>query len=264
MSFSNLIRYVEKESVIHSLDPRVKFLYVISIVFSISFLFKIEFIIPVTLLSLVIYALAKIPFREVKNTWKFILIVIIVLSFLNLLFLSILHPKEGKTIIEIVGVKITQEAIYSALLPTIKLLTVAIATITLIFTTHPSLYAPAIAKLGVPYKIAYVVDLALRYIPVFLKDMETTLYAQMARGYRPKGGKNPLGRILSVVPLIIPVSISATLSIYDIADAMELRAFGSKPCHTWYRELKLRKQDFLLMTLVIVIIFYTFTIIKLA
>jgi hypothetical protein len=54
-----------------------------------------------------------------------------------------------------------------------------------------------------------------------------------------------VGRIVNTVPLIVPVAINAMISIYDIADAMELRAFGSRRERTWYREVSFSKLDYL-------------------
>ena len=63
--------------------------------------------------------------------------------------------------------------------------------------------------------------LVLRYLPAYAKDLETTMNAQMARGYKLKGGKGLFARIINTVPLLLPVSIGAMLSIYDIADGAE-------------------------------------------
>ncbi len=135
------------------------------------------------------------------------------------------------------------KVILAAATPVVKLLALAIATATLVFTTSPNLYAPALGQMGFSYKQAYVIQLALRYVPELIAEMRKTLEAQMARGFKPKGGKNPISRLLALLPLIVPVTIAATLSIYDIADAMELRGFGEERCHTWYRELRLTMLD---------------------
>ena len=66
----------------------------------------------------------------------------------------------------------------------------------------------------------------------------------MARGYKVRARGGLLGRILNTVPLLVPVAINAMLSIYDIADAMELRAFGSGMKRTWYRAVKLKQRDY--------------------
>jgi len=241
------LSYVKGTSVVHRLDPRTKIVFILSSIIYISLSDSFEVLLPLTFFSLLFYVSARIPLKEASRTWKFLLLVILVFSGFNLVFLTLLEHEESPPVIEFYGIQITERILYRAILPLLKLLTLGITTLTVVFTTDPSRFAPAIAKLGLPYKLTYVVDLAFRYIPIFFKEMETTLHAQMARGYKPKGGRNPVSRILSIVPLIVPVSINATLSIYDIADSMALRAFGSRKKHTWYRTLELQGRDYIII-----------------
>ena len=260
MSEFRLIKYIEGKSIIHNLDPRAKIIFVFSILFSLTISSSIILLIPLLIISFSFYLLAKLPLKKTITTWKFIFIIIVVLSLLNLLTISILYKHGGNIIFEIFGFEITDEMIQRAILPIIKLLSLAIVTITLVFTTSPKLYAPALGQMHIPYKLAYIIQLAFRYIPEYIAEMQKTLEAQMARGFKPKGGKNPLAKILSIIPLIVPVTISAALSIYDIADAMELRGFGEKENHTWYRKLNFNKKDILLIMLsILIIVIYIFS-----
>lgn len=257
MSESRFIKYIEGESIIHNLDPRAKIIFVFSILFSLTVSSSIILIIPLLIISFLFYLLAKLPLKKTITTWKFILIIILVLSMLNLLTISILYKHGGNVIFEIFGLAITDEMIQRAIFPVMKLLSLAIVTITLVFTTSPKLYAPALGQMYIPYKLAYIIQLAFRYIPEYIAEMQKTLEAQMARGFKPKGEKNPLAKILSIIPLIVPVTISAALSIYDIADAMELRGFGEKKNHTWYRKLNFNRKDTSLIVLsILIILFY--------
>uniref|UniRef100_A0A7C3SKD8 Energy-coupling factor transporter transmembrane protein EcfT n=1 Tax=Thermofilum pendens TaxID=2269 RepID=A0A7C3SKD8_THEPE len=237
----HLIRYVEGTSVVHKLDPRTKFFFVLSIIVCTSIAYHLALVLPLLTASLAFYAAARLPWKSVRATWKFVLLIILFLSLLNYLFVAVLfHPQRGQLSIE--------QALEPGLLlrvvtPVVKLLTIAAATITLVYTTPYNLYAPALGQMGISYKAAYVIQLGLRYLPEFMGEMRKTLEAQMARGYRPRGGRNIFARILSLAPLVVPVTISATLSIYDIADAMELRGFGERQCHTWYRRLRMGRTD---------------------
>jgi len=237
-----LIKYIEGDSAVHRLDPRAKLLFILSLLFSLSISSNFLELLPLFVISLLFYLNSHLPWSKTKPTWKLILTIILVLSTLNLLTLTILYS-GARSVEEAAAKMFSVDIISKSFLPIVKLLTLAVATVTFIFTTPPNLYAPALGQMGVPYKLAYIVQLALRYIPEYIDDMGRTLEAQMARGYRPKGGRNPFTRILAVVPLVVPVTISATLSIYDIADAMELRGFGEKKCHTWYRKLSMKTPD---------------------
>ncbi|MEM2082972.1 MAG: energy-coupling factor transporter transmembrane component T [Nitrososphaerota archaeon] len=260
MSESRFIKYIEGKSIIHNLDPRAKIIFVFSILFSLTISPSLILIIPLLIISFLFYLLAKLPLKKTITTWKFVLIIVVVLSMLNLLTLSILYKHGGNIIFEFSWFAITDEIIQRAIFPVMKLLSLAIVTITLIFTTPPKLYAPALGQMHVPYKPAYIIQLAFRYIPEYIVEMRKTLEAQMARGFKPKGGKNPLAKILSIIPLIVPVTISAALSIYDIADAMELRGFGEKENHTWYRKLDFNRKDiFLIILSIFIVLIYIFS-----
>ncbi|MCD6245113.1 MAG: energy-coupling factor transporter transmembrane protein EcfT [Candidatus Korarchaeota archaeon] len=250
-----LIKYTEGDSVVHRLDPRAKLTFLFSILIALILTASLPLIIPLLAISLTFYLSARLPWDKTKSTWKFTVVIILVLSALNYLTISVLYGGEGVNLLQ----KLTsQEIILKSITPVCKLLTLVIATATFVFTTPPNLYAPALGQVRLPYKIAYIIQLALRYVPEYIAEMSKTLEAQMARGYRPRGGKNPIARILSVVPLLVPVTISATISIYDIADAMELRGFGEEKCHTWYRSLVMKRGDRLLMIVsTLLIVAYT-------
>jgi len=195
--------------------------------------------------SILIYLSAKIPFREVKSTWKFLLTIVVMIAAVNAFFTFVgttaAHPH---VIAQYWMFKITWEGTTLAIAAIMRLLSLSIISFSVIMTTDPATYAPAMAKLGIPYKGAYVVDLALRYLPTYINELDATMNAQMARGYKARTGGGFFSRIVNTVPLLLPVTINATLSVYDVADAMELRAFGSKKQRTWYRTVHLRPPDY--------------------
>jgi energy-coupling factor transport system permease protein len=195
--------------------------------------------------SILIYLSAKIPFREVKSTWKFLLTIVVMIAAVNAFFTFVGTTVAYPHVIAQYWIfKITWEGTTLAIAAIMRLLSLSIISFSVIMTTDPATYAPAMAKLGIPYKGAYVVDLALRYLPTYINELDATMNAQMARGYKARTGGGFLSRIANTVPLLLPVTINATLSVYDVADAMELRAFGAKKQRTWYRTVHLRPADY--------------------
>ena len=242
------IKYFPGSTPLHRLDPRTKFLLIVLFIFFEVALLDIRILIFPFIASILLYLSAKIPFREVKGTWKFLLTVICFITFVNTLFTFIGTNVPHPHIIASFWVfSVTLEGIVLAIGALMRFLSLAIVSMCVIMTTDPGLYAPALAKLGVPYKGAYVVDLSLRYLPVYVEELETTMNAQMARGFKVKAKGGWFARILNTVPLIVPVAMNAMLSIYDVADAMELRAFGSKKERTWYRTVNFKPIDYAAM-----------------
>jgi len=240
MPAARFIRYVEGNSPVHRLDPRAKLTFIFFLILSLTLASSLIQVLPLLIVSLLFYFSARLPWEKTRGTWAFILAALIVLSAMNYLTVAALYGGEGESLAS----RLTSpETVLRAVIPVIKLLSLAAATATLVFTTPPNMYAPALGQMGLSYGKAYVIQLALRYVPEFVAELRKTLEAQMARGFRPRGGKNPISRLLAIVPLVVPVTVSAALSIYDIADAMELRGFGGEECHTWYRKLRMSKLD---------------------
>jgi energy-coupling factor transport system permease protein len=254
------IKYFPGNTLLHRLDPRVKFLLIALFVFlEVAFL-DIRILAFALAAAVLLYLSARIPFKDTKGTWTFLLTVIVFISTLNAAFTFTRPVVSNPHVIASYWIfTLSLEGIFFALASLMRLLSLAVASICVIMTTDPSLYAPALAKIGVPYKGAFVVDLALRYLPYYVDEFDTTMNAQMARGYKVRTRGGLLARILNTVPLLVPVAINAMLSIYDVADAMELRAFGSGKRRTWYRAVAFKRQDyagtFMLATLLVLAIF---------
>ena len=239
------IKYFPGNTFLHRLDPRTKFLMLILFIFSEVAFLDIRFLIFPFVASILLYLSAKIPFKEVKSTWKFLLTIIVIISAINAFFTFLGTSVPNPHIIASFWIfKITVEGIVFAVAAIMRFLSLATVSLCVVMTTDPGLYAPALAKLKMPYKGAFVVDLSLRYLPVYVDELDTTMNAQMARGYKVKSRGGLFSRILNTVPLLVPVAMNAMLSIYDVADAMELRAFGSQKTRTWYRTVTLKRLDY--------------------
>jgi energy-coupling factor transport system permease protein len=245
------IKYFPGNTLLHRLDPRTKFLLLIFFIFiEVAFLDIRVLAIPFVA-SVILYLSARIPFREVKSTWKFLLVTIVAISsvntFFTLLGARVAHPHVlGKFWV----FTATTEGTFLAVAAIMRFLSLATISLSIIMTTDPALYAPGLARIGFPYKGACVIDLSLRYLPTYANELETTMNAQMARGYKVRAGGGLFSQILNTIPLLLPVTINATLSIYDVADAMELRAFGARKERTWYRTVQFRPADYMALVLI--------------
>jgi energy-coupling factor transport system permease protein len=98
-----------------------------------------------------------------------------------------------------------------------------------------------------PDKIAYAMDLTMRFIPTFARDFQMTMDAQRARGYEIEKLKGGLfQQVRKLAPLIVPVTIHSLIGSEDIIDAMDLRAFGVGQ-RTWLEELHYKRRDRILI-----------------
>jgi len=116
------------------------------------------------------------------------------------------------------------------------------------FAIPPGDIGPTFARLRVPYKFAYGLDLTFRFLPSLAADMQTTMDAQRIRGYewdRTLGG--PIGRMRKLGPLLVPVTINAIVGAEDTIDAMDLRGFGTGR-RTWLRQLAYGRIDWIVLS----------------
>lgn len=239
------IKYFPGSTLLHRLDPRTKFVLVILFIFAEVAFLDVRILVFPFVASILLFVSAKLPVKETKSTIKFLFTVIVFISSLNAVF-TFTRPVTATThlLASFWIFQLTLEGIVFAVTSLMRLLSLALVTVSVMMTTDPNLWAPALARIGIPYKGAFVVELSLRYLPVYVEELETTMNAQMARGYKVRARGGLFGRILNTVPLLVPVAINAMLSIYDVADAMELRAFGSGKKRTWYRTVKLKPRDY--------------------
>ncbi len=144
---------------------------------------------------------------------------------------------------------ITVERLFFGVSQFVRVFSIAIMTILIPYTLNPALYGVTFRGLGLPDKIAYAMDLTMRFIPTFARDFQMTMDAQRARGYeleKLQGGL--IEQVRKLAPLMVPVTIHAIISSEDIIDAMDLRAFGIGP-RTWLQQLEYRTRDRLLIGL---------------
>jgi energy-coupling factor transport system permease protein len=249
------IKYFPGTTLLHRLDPRTKFLLLVLFVFiEVAFL-DIRLLILPFIASILLYLSAKVPFKEVKGTWKFLFAIIVFVSSINAFFTLVGTSVPNPHVIATFWFfKVTMEGTFLAIASIMRFFSLVTVSMCVVNTTEPGLYASALAKLKIPHKGAFVVDLSMRLVNVYGEDLETTMNAQMARGYKAKVRGGPFARILNTVPLIVPVAINAMLSIYDIADAMELRAFGAEKTRTWYRAVSFKKLDYAAIILLFVML----------
>jgi energy-coupling factor transport system permease protein len=254
-------RYRQRKSLIQSFDPRAWLIffacYIVCTVLFWDFRFQLFFV----SISLLTVFTSGIRWREMARAWLFIGGFILFFSFLTFLTgRGGLELYKQEHILQkfaagftILGWRptllITAERIMYALSMLLRVFGMASMTILIPYSLNPAHYGVAFRGLGLPDKIAYGMDLTMRFIPTFGRDFTLTMDAQRARGYEiEKLSGGLFAQIRKLAPLVIPVTIHAIVGSEDIIDAMDLRAFGIGP-RTWLEQLKYRRRDRILIGL---------------
>lgn len=219
-------QYYPGDSWVHRLDPRTKiiitFLYIVQL-FTVHNMWG--FLTVFVALTAAI-AISNVPIRFILKGLKAIFIIIAFTFILNIFMI------EGKPLLKIWIFTVTDNGLQRAVFMAIRLIMLIVGTSMLTLTTKPmsltdgieSLLSP-LKKFGVPvHEIAMMMTIALRFIPTLLEETDKIMKAQMARGADFESG-NIMKRAKSLVPLLIPLFISAFRIAQDLAMAMEARCY---------------------------------------
>ncbi|MDD2484872.1 MAG: energy-coupling factor transporter transmembrane component T [Eubacteriales bacterium] len=237
-------QYFPGESWIHRLDPRSKilgtFLYIISLFFVRDFW---GFAIAIVFLSLVIIV-SKVSLRFILKGLKPVFIIIIFTVTVNM-FMT-----KGSPLVSFWFLTITREGLYNAAFMGLRLILLIIGSSLLTLTTKPISLTDGIERLlspfrriGVPaHELAMMMTIALRFIPTLLEETDKIMKAQMARGADFESG-NLLQRSKSLIPLLVPLFVSAFRIAQDLAMAMEARCYRGGDCRTRMNAMIFKRKD---------------------
>jgi len=252
-------RYRERKSLIQSLDPRAWMIFYACFMASSLLFWDLRFLSVLLAIALMAIFTSRLTWRETYRAW--LLIGSFVLFFTFLTFLTGRGGMEFYTREHLIArllapftilrwrptLDVTVERIFYALSQLARVFSLASMTILIPYSLNPAHYGITFRGLGLPDKIAYAMDLTMRFIPTFGRDFQLTLDAQRARGYeieKIQGGL--IAQVRKLAPLIVPVTIYAIIGSEDIIDAMDLRAFGVGP-RTWLQQLHYRRRDYVLI-----------------
>lgn len=237
-------QYYAGDSPIHRLDPRTKILVTFAFIISL-FLVKdfVGFGVCIVALAVMV-TLSKVPLSYILRGMKPILIILLFTFFLNIFMVN------GRVIWQWKFLKITVEGIYRACFMGLRLILLIISSSLLTLTTKPisltdgleKLMSP-LARLKVPtHEIAMMMSIALRFIPTLLGETDKIMKAQQARGADFESG-NIIQRAKALVPILVPLFISAFRIASDLAMAMEARCYRGGKGRTRMNAIKFGRKD---------------------
>ena len=237
-------QYYPADSVIHKLDPRVKLfatlIYIISL-----FCFKgIAALLAATAFLFAVIKTSKVPFRFMVKGLKAIMVLMLITALFNL-FLT-----PGEPIVQLWIFKITAEGAQNAVLMAIRLTYLILGTSIMTLTTTPNQLTDGLekslmplSKIGIPvHAIAMMMSIALRFIPILIEETDKIMKAQMARGADFESG-NLIHKVKNMVPLLVPLFVSAFRRADDLAMAMEARCYNGGEGRTKMKPLKYVARD---------------------
>jgi energy-coupling factor transport system permease protein len=239
--------YIERNSVVHRLDPRVKLIGAALGMISAVVVTNIWTLVVIYAVVLVVIKLAQVSWEKFKFALRTILPVTIMIVILWPLFY-----RSGTPVLFRWGFMIiTLPSILAGIAAALRINVMAFCAFALLFTTPQGSLVRGLVKLGLPYEFGLSLAIALRYIPTFGGIILMIMDAQKARGLELDKG-NFMRKALKYVYVMAPVVISALRMADQLSLAIESRAFGAPTKRTYLTDLKMRFADGLVLVVVAV------------
>ena len=252
-----MLEYTELDSPIHNLTGATKLICLILWSLISMLTYNTYVLVFMVLFSLFIFKISKIKFSQISFVFYFILVFLII----NNVAIFIFSPYEGVQIynsrtdlFHIAGpYTVTLEQMFYHLNVTLKYFSIIPVALIFMVATNPSEFAASLNKIGVNYKIAYSVSIALRYIPDIQHEYSDISFAQQARGIDMSKKAKLAERIKNSTAILMPLIFSSLERIETVSSAMELRAFGNKKKRTWYSARDFKKNDYIAMGILLIL-----------
>lgn len=258
--------YIKRDSPVHRLDPRTKIILLFAFIFIITQSSNFWFVLVGFIFACIYYSQAHLTWKETKTAWAYIIALALMLVIVNY-FITAGAVVQGvdltyehvlyrlpffvlKNKLPFIGpgyLTLSVESITFMITQILRNIGIGLFVVPITYTIDPSLMGVAFRGMGAPDKLAYSIDLSLRFLPSLARDFLTTYDAQRARGFeleKLRGGI--VGKIARLAPMIVPVVIGSIVEAEDVISAMELRCFGVGK-RTWLTELHPHRIDHILI-----------------
>jgi len=247
-------QYFPGNTIVHRMDPRAKLIFVVLFIVA---LFIADFLVTYGILLVVLalcILLSKVKLSVILKGMKPVLVIIAITSILNLFY------TPGDPIFQFWILKITMEGVWSAFFMILRITMLITCTFLLTYTTSPILLTDGMEKLMNPLKaikvpvheLSMMMSIALRFIPTLIEETDKIMSAQRARGANFDTG-NLMQKAKALVPLLVPLFISAFRRADELAIAMECRCYHGGEGRTRLRQLKYQGMDIAALTISVVL-----------
>lgn len=248
-------QYFPAPSLLHKTDPRLKLcltVYTIVLIFVARNFY--------TLAAAVLYiglgiALSKIPLKMYLKSLKPILFLIVFTAVLNMFY------GTGDPLVQWGWLKITRNGVLNSVFVSMRIVLLILTSSILTFTTSPTQLTDAIERLLKPlskmhipvHEFAMMMTIALRFVPTLLEETDKIMSAQKARGADMESG-GIVQRIRALVPVLIPLFVSAFRRAFELATAMESRCYHGGEGRTKMKILRFGKTDWLVLSSAVLVL----------
>ena len=240
-------QYYPAKSFLHRLDPRMKILLLIAFIVAVFLCDTFYALGGCALVFLCAAIFSGVPFTKLLRSVKAVLFLLVFMTVLNLFFYKSEDPIWSWKFLSI-----SKESIFYAIFLAVRLFLLVLGSSLLTLTTTPVSLADGIESLLLPLKwirfpvheLALIMSIALRFIPILTDETSRIMNAQKARGADFESG-GLIKRAKAIIPILIPLLISAFRRADELGDAMDARCYSGSKVRTKYKKLTFGWRDFI-------------------
>lgn len=248
-------QYFPGNSFIHKMDARMKIILIVILIASIFVCKNIISLATIILATVILVAISRIAPKTILKSIKPLAIIIIITAVLNIFY------GTGEPLVSIGKLSITANGIETAIFMAVRIITLVVISSLLTYTTSPTELTDALERLLKPLKlikvdvhsIAMTMTIALRFIPTLVEEIDKIMSAQKSRGADMDSG-GLIHRAKALVPVLIPLFVSAFRRAGELAYAMECRCYRGGDGRTKMKVMKMSAKDFLALFVVIALL----------
>ena len=235
-------------SLIHKLDPRAKILLTLFYIIALFTCRNFFSLILMLVFSLICVLISRISVRLIWKSLKAIIFIVLFTSALQIIYNNsgdvLWKPFENRNFV------ITTGGVFSAVFLAVRIIALILFTSLLTYTTSPTMLTDAIERLMSPLKVfkvkvhslAMMMTIALRFIPILIREIDIIMSAQKARGAKLDNG-SLAQRMKAMVSVFIPLFVSAFRRAADLAVAMECRCYSDGAHRTRMKKMQFAARD---------------------
>ncbi len=241
-------QFYDSASLLHKTDPRVKIVLMVALIVFIFLAGNMLSLLFAAASVVLILAISKVPFKLYLKNMKAILPVLLFTAVINMFY------GEGEPLVSFWIFSLTVEGILRAFFMALRIALLIFVSSALTYTTTPNDLTDAIESLLSPLRfiglknavhiMAMMMTIALRFIPTLIEEAEKVMNAQKARGADLESGKL-MDRVKALIPILIPLLLSAVRRAYELAEAMECRCYNGGEGKTRMKQMNISACDFL-------------------
>ena len=248
-------QFLPGNSIVHRIDPRIKLIFIFVYVIVIFITTNAVSLLFTALILIGAFVVSEIPLRLMFKSIKGILPIILLTTILNAFYV------KGDVLVKVWVLTITTQGLETAATICVRIILVIICTSLLTFTTSPIVLTDGLEKLLSPLKVirldvhslAMMMTIALRFIPTLVEETDKIMSAQKARGADFESG-SLTKRVRALIPILIPLFVSAFRRADELALAMECRCYRGGEGRTRMRQLKFISFDYMTIALMMIVV----------